>query len=72
MKLPDSSSSAGKKFLLATVLAVVLLAGVLLPSRFPDLPSAPPAPAPAGSPRYAAPPGMNALARLRGAAPLAS
>ncbi len=47
------------------MLAVVLLAGVLLPSRFPDLPSAPPAPAPAGSPRYAAPPGMNALARLR-------
>jgi len=66
VKLPDSSSSAGRKVVVATVLvAVVLVLGVVLPSRFLSLGTALPATAPAGPTRYPAPPGTAALARLR-------
>jgi tetratricopeptide (TPR) repeat protein len=65
VKLPDSSSSAGRKTVLAAAMLLALLAGVVLPSYFLDVGTVPIATATSGSTTKPPPPGMEALARLR-------
>ena len=65
MKPPDSSPSAGRKVVLATLLAFALLAGIVLPFQHRDVGTGLPAAAPAGVARTGAPPGLDATARLR-------